>query len=183
MRRGHGIRLGTALASACGAALVLAGCAGASGPRVTVTVTAGAPATAAATGSPAATTAAAVLACSILTKADAEAIVTATLQDGQEGLPTDPSCEYDTSPTGPKTAQVRFVIGDGAKKTYDIDRSLKHAFTRVAGVGDEAWEEPFAIFVRKGTTWFGITVVLLEDASVADKPLQVAAAAVLPKVP
>lgn len=183
MCRRHGIRLGAALVSACGAALALAGCSGAAGSQTTVTVTAGAPASADAAPSSSASAAGPVLACSILTKARAEAIVTADLQDGQEGLPADPSCEYDTSPTGPKTAQVRFLIGDGAKKTYDVDRSLKHTFDKVAGVGDEAWEEPFAIFVRKGTTWFGITVVLLDDPSVAVKPLQVAAAAVLPQVP
>ncbi|MCU1474145.1 MAG: hypothetical protein JWQ92_2213 [Amnibacterium sp.] len=173
--------IGTSLVVVC--SFALAGCSGAAGsPQATVTVTAGAPATGAAANTSSAARSSVVLACSILTKADAQAIVGAELQPGQEGQPAEPSCEYDTSPTGPKTAQVRFTIGDGAKKTYDIDRSLKHAFTRIPGIGDEAWEEPFAIFVRKGTTWYGITVVLLDDASVAAKPLRVAAATVLPQV-
>lgn len=162
--------------------LALAGCFGAPSAPVTATVAAAGTASGSAASS-ASAPAGPTLACSILTKNDAEAIVRAKLQDGQEGDPAEPSCEYDTSPTGPKTAQVRLTIGDGAKKTYDIDRALKHRFTRIAGLGDEAWEEDFAIFVRKGTTWFGITVVLLEDVSVVTKPLQAAASTVLPKVP
>ena len=182
MNPGHRIRPRIALVAVCGAALALAGCSGAASPQVTVTVTVGPPAVTTSGAPPSVPASGNAPACSILTKPDAEAIVNATLQPGQEGSPSEPSCEYDTSPTGPKTAQVRLTIGDGAKKTYDIDRTLKHAFTRVPGLGDEAWQEPFAIFVRKGTTWFGITVVLLEDESVVTKPLQVAAATVLPQV-
>jgi hypothetical protein len=173
--------IGAALAAAV--VLALTGCSGASTPTrtVTVTVTAGAPAASAA---PAGSAAASVVsACALLPKAEAERIVGATLLAGEEGNPADPSCVYNTSPTGPKTAQVMVVAGPGAKKTYDIDRGLRHPFTDVAGVGDEAHREEFAIYFRKGTTWAGISVVTLDDASALPALLGSAASAVVARLP
>ena len=55
-------------------------------------------------------------------------------------------------------------VGDGAKKALDIDKStLHHAFQRVQGIGDEAWQEDGHIFLRKGTVWVSIELVLLND--------------------
>jgi hypothetical protein len=64
--------------------------------------------------------------------------------------------------TGP-TAQVNVYIGDGAKKTLDIDRGLNHVFTPVSGIGDECVEETGGIFFRKGDVWAQISIVVLSD--------------------
>ncbi len=185
MRPRHRARAGITLALATGLSLLLSACGGSPSAPVTVTVTAGAGG-GAASPVPSMATAATVdglKACTVLTKDIAQAIVNAKLKDGVEGSPTEPSCEYDTDPTGPKTAQVRLTVGDGAKQTYDTDKRIDHKFTAVPGLGDEAWQEDFAIFVRKGTTWYGLTVVLLDSPSVVVKPLQTGAAAILPKIP
>ena len=118
-------------------------------------------------------------ACAILDHKAAQKIAQTPLETGQPGNPLSPSCLYTGPITGP-LAQVQIFIGDGAKKTYDIDVQLKHVFKPVAGVGEEAYEETNAIFFRKGTTWVAIELVRLNDPSENVAPLQeVAKAAVL----
>ena len=114
--------------------------------------------------------------CALLTKQDAEALTGIGLQAGVPGGPngTVTSCTYTSPPTG-ETAQVTVTVGDGAKKIYDIDHdTLKHDFAPVAGVGDEAWEESDAVFVRKGQTWVALNLVRLNDASANRAPLETA---------
>lgn len=76
-----------------------------------------------------------------------------------------------SDPNGP-TAQVEIYIGPGAKKQLDIDRQLEHEFTEVAGLGDEAWQEPGMIFARTGQDWVSIRVVTLSDPAAFVTPLQ-----------
>ena len=96
--------------------------------------------------------------CQLVTHADAETVAGSPLQDAVEGNPNNPSCTYTAKPTDP-TAQVETHLGDGAKKTYDIDVALKHTFTDVPGLADEAHAETNAIFFRKGQLWVSIAVL------------------------
>jgi hypothetical protein len=166
-------------------ALLLAGCS-APGPVRTVTVTVTAGAGGAGSSSAPSITAATSLttACQLLSLKEAEAIVGTTLSEGVEGDPKQPSCTYNPDPKGTKTAQVLVSVGDGAKKTYDIDHlSLKHAFTDVPGVGDEAHQEDFAIYFRKGPRWAGISVVSLDDPSATKSQIADAAKVVASRLP
>jgi len=121
-------------------------------------------------------------ACAILPKNEAEKIAGTPLDPGLAGNPLNPSCMYTGPVTGP-LGQVSIFIGDGAKKTYDIDVQLHHEFAPVPGVGDEAYLENNAIFFRRGTTWVAIELVRLNDPAENAKPLVDAAKAVVAKLP
>jgi len=114
-------------------------------------------------------------ACELLTLADAQTLAGTPLDPGVAGTPQNPpqnpQCTYTGPPTGP-TAQVEIYVGDGAKKFYDIDVELAHEFTPVPGIADEAHVEENAIFFRKGTTWVGLHLVLLNDPAVNRAPLE-----------
>ncbi|GII56761.1 hypothetical protein Pth03_51500 [Planotetraspora thailandica] len=177
--RARVFRWATALSLITGA-LAVAGC-GASAadpaPTVTVTVTEE-PAAAPGTPDAAATDAALagpVKACELVTKAEAEKLAGTKLADGVEGDPSTPACRYTGPPTGP-TAQVEVYAGDGAKKIFDIDKTLEHKFTEVPGIGDEAHYEDNMIFFLKSGTWVGIRLVLLNDPAKNRKPMEELAA-------
>lgn len=121
-------------------------------------------------------------ACAILTQKDAQRIAQTPLETGQPGNALNPSCMYTGPVTGP-LAQVQIFIGDGAKKTYDIDVQLDHEFEDVAGIGDEAHQENNAIFFRKGTTWVAIELVRLNDPAENVDTLQDAAKKVATALP
>lgn len=119
-------------------------------------------ATAAATPSTPTATPAPPDACSLLTKAEAETLAGTPLND-----PTDVGkgtyCQISGPTSGP-VAQVEIFVGDGAKQFYDTDHdTLKHTFTSVPGLGDEAYEEDGVIFFRKSTVWVAIHLTLLSD--------------------
>lgn len=116
-------------------------------------------------------------ACAVLPLEDAQAIAATKLQPGQAGNPNEPSCMYTGDPSGP-TAQVEIYVGDGAQKMLDIDRELKHEFTAVPDIAEEAHAEENAIFFRKGTVWVAIRLVRLNDAAENREPLVKAARAV-----
>jgi hypothetical protein len=143
---------------------VLAACGGTSHHSSSA---ADAPVTAAPATEAAATTTAAPAAppdpCTLVSQSQAAALVQTPVQAAVgAGSPPDQSCEYDAPPTGP-VAQVEIFVGDGAKKTLDIDKdNLHHAFTMPSGLGDEAYLETDDIFFRKGETWFEINVVDLD---------------------
>ncbi len=106
--------------------------------------------------------------CVLVDKQKAQALIGpgATLLDGTHSHTSDvDSCTYPGDPNGP-TAQVEVFIGDGAKKYYDDDNTvLHHTFTDLPGIGDEAHEEDYAIFFRKGSTWVALRVTSLDDFS------------------
>jgi hypothetical protein len=92
-------------------------------------------------------------------------------------------CQYTADPNGP-TGQVEVFLGDGAKKSFDIDKDvLDHDFTSVPGIADEAQQEDGNIFLRKGTTWVQIRLVLLNDPAENVEPLQTAAKIVASRLP
>jgi hypothetical protein len=71
-------------------------------------------------------------------------------------------CQYDADPNGP-TAQVQVFVGAGAKTFLDLDKdTLKHDFSTLTGIGDEAYLEPGTVFVRKGTLWVAVEAVVLD---------------------
>jgi hypothetical protein len=120
---------------------------------------------------------AAVSACALLPKPEAEALAGTALEDGVEANPASPQCLYAGPTTGP-VAQVEVFVGDGAKKFLDIDRELAHEFAEVPGVGEEAHAEDNAIFARVGGTWFVVRLVRLNDPAQNAPALVTAARAV-----
>jgi hypothetical protein len=162
-----------------GSQLPIAGCE----PAPTSIAAAASP-TPAASSAPASAAASLALidACQVVTRADAEALARTPLNAGQPGNPVEPSCMYAGPVTGP-VAQVQVFIGDGAKKTLDIDRALHHRFTRVAGIADEALEEANAIFLRKGTIWVALELVRLNDPATNRLPLERLARVIATRLP
>jgi hypothetical protein len=115
--------------------------------------------------------------CSLLTQSEAETLAGTKLMAGIESGASDAKtlCQYVGPTTGPE-AQVQVLVGDGAKKVLDIDRDvLKHPFTTLTGVGDEAYQEDDNVFIRKGATWASINLVLLNEPAQNVKPMQTAA--------
>ena len=104
-------------------------------------------------------------ACTLLTHKEAQFLAgTKLLPAVAAGSGADATlCQYNGPTTGP-TAEVQVIDGPGAEKALKIDRdTLKHPFTKLSGFGDEGWEEDDIIFVRKGTLWAEINLVLLND--------------------
>jgi hypothetical protein len=157
----------------------------------TVTATASAPASAPAV-SPASAAASEVASlppvidpCKLLTQAEATTLagvkLNAAVEAGAAGTQT--LCQYTSDPSGP-TAQVEIITGDGAKKELDIDRdTLKHEFTSVPGIGDEADQEDGNIFIRKGDNWVDINLVKLNDPAQNVQPMQTAAKIIASRLP
>lgn len=118
-------------------------------------------------------------ACALLTQAEATALADLELQGAMgagedHGLFT--QCTYTRDPYLGGTAQVTLLVGDGAKKAFDVDKiALKHPFQQLQGIGDEAWQEDGAIFLRVGTNWAAVELVLLNDPTENVKRLQQAA--------
>jgi hypothetical protein len=114
-------------------------------------------------------------ACELVQQAEAEALA---------GTPLDPPVESEgmcmrTGPVTGPTAQVEVYVGDGAFKMLEIDRdTLAHPFTEVDGIADEVWQEDNHIFLRKGTTWVAIRLVLLNDPVANEQPMRDLAAIV-----
>ena len=147
-------------------AIAGAGCGGSSHPSSSAAASTAPSATTPPTTAAAATTAAPAAPpdpCQLVSLADAQAIVGITLQPAvKAGQPPDLLCQYTSSPDGP-TAQVEVFVGDGAKKSLDIDRDeLQHSFTTLPGIGDEAYLEPDNVYLRKGTVWVQVNVVSLD---------------------
>lgn len=111
-------------------------------------------------------------ACKLLKRAEAAGIVGVKLQAGQDAGSL---CTYNGYPTGP-AAQVTVFDSIGVPRTLKIDRSLHHQFRKVPRLGDEAWEEMWAIFARKGSAWVMISVVRSDDWTKYEKPIERAAA-------
>jgi hypothetical protein len=144
------------------ASLALGACGGSSKPAASTTTQ---PQTSTVPPSTTSTTAAPVVnpdPCTLVTHAEAEKLAETPLAAAvKAGSGDQLLCQYTGPPTGP-TAQVEIFSGPGVKKSLDIDRGLGHAFTTLTGIGDEAYLEADNVFVRKGTNWAGINVVLLD---------------------
>ncbi|MEU3456574.1 DUF3558 family protein [Micromonospora sp. NPDC006766] len=109
-------------------------------------------------------------ACDLVTDQEAAALARLKLDPKRVG---EQSCTWTAPVTGP-TGQVEVYVGDGAKKTLDIERQLSHELEPLSGVGDEAYLDTQAneVFVRKADTWVEIRLVLLNDPKENHKPLK-----------
>jgi hypothetical protein len=95
-------------------------------------------------------------ACKLLTRSEAQVLVGIKLQ-----RPNDlgRACMYTGYPTGP-LAQVELYVDSSIPRTLQIDRTvLHHKFWPVPRLGDQALEEEWNIFVRKGSVWITIHLV------------------------
>lgn len=118
-------------------------------------------------------------ACSLLSQAEAQALT------GVAMLPGDDSgslCIYNSDPAGP-TGQVQVSVTSEVPRTLEVDRGLGHTFTSPPGLGDEAFQEDYNIFVRTGAVWVAIALVTPNDAPVYEQPLRDAAALASSRVP
>ena len=157
----HLVRIGLPLL-----AIALGACGSSAKPSASSTSTE--PTTTVTTAASTSTTAVAAIpdACTLVTKAQAETAIGTTLQAGIKVANADVnSCTYPGDPNGP-TAQVEVFVGPGAKKYYDDDNTvLHHTFTDVPGLGDEAHEEDYALFFRRGSTWVALRLTSLDEFS------------------
>ena len=118
-------------------------------------------------------------ACSLLSRADASTLT------GVPMLAADDAgsiCTYNSDPNGP-SAQVLIDVGTDTPRTMEIDRKLGHVFKSIAGLGDEAYEEDWNIFVRKGDVWVALSLVSVNEAATYAGPLQKAAALAISQLP
>ncbi|WP_406070250.1 hypothetical protein [Micromonospora sp. NBC_01638] len=119
--------------------------------------------------------AAAVDACALLPKQEAEKLAGTPLEPPLEKPSADRStCTYTGPTTGP-TAQVEVYVGDGAKKFLDIDRELGHELNPISGAGDEAYAEDGTVFVSKGGVWACVRLVRSDDPATYRAALESAA--------
>jgi hypothetical protein len=118
-------------------------------------------------------------ACKLLKRAEAAAVVGVKVQAADDGGSL---CTYNGYPTGP-AAQVTVFVTTGVPRTLKIDRSLHHQFRKVPRIGDQAWEEMWAIFARKGSTWVMISVVRSDDWTKYEKPVERAATIAISRLP
>jgi hypothetical protein len=110
------------------------------------------------------TTVALPKACDVITKQQADAAIGLTLQAPVAGGAEDTtSCTMTAPPTGP-VGQVEVYIGPGAKKYYDVDKTIGHTFTTVPNLGDESQLEPGSLFFRKGDNWVAVRITSLDDS-------------------
>ncbi len=175
---------------ALGAGLLLAASTGAcsTGPAATPTATPP-PATAAPemtpepslvveTDSPPAPSPSPLDPCALITRDEANALAGVVVQDPEPAGQPPVRCVWPTPVTG-TIGQVEIDVGDGAKKSYDIDATtLEHDFATIADLGDEAYAEDGAIFFRKGDTWVAIHLVSLDDPAKTAAKLEALARAV-----
>lgn len=67
----------------------------------------------------------------------------------------DERCTYTAPPSGP-SAQVEVFVGETAKNYLSAERGIGHDLQPLAGVGDEAYIEDYAVFVNKHDFWVSI---------------------------
>lgn len=117
-------------------------------------------------------------ACSLLSRGEAEQLASIRLQPASDG---GDSCIYNSYPTD-TSASVQIFVGNDVPRAMRVDRALHHAFRKVSGLGDEAYEEQWNVFARKGTVWVFINLVRLDDWAKYRQPLERAAALALSRV-
>jgi len=122
--------------------------------------------------------------CSLLTQKQAEELVGARLETPTPMGAPPTSCEWSGISTDAGVHQVEIDLGDGATSALAIDRdTLKHDFTPVTGIGDEATYEDGAIFFRKGDLWVKLSLVTLDDIPNLSTRLQDLAKVIVGELP
>jgi hypothetical protein len=125
-----------------------------------------------------ATAAALPVACKLLTRTEAKAVTGVSMQPAIRGRT---SCTYNGYPTGP-AAQVSIFVSPTVPRTLLVDRQLGHKFSTVPRLGDQALEEQWNIFVRKGSVWIAIALVRIDEWSLYRKRLEKAASIAISRV-
>ncbi|MGC9671510.1 hypothetical protein ACNTMW_33825 [Planosporangium sp. 12N6] len=106
--------------------------------------------------------------CALVSQQEAQQLAGTALNPA---TPVRETCTY-TGPVSGPTAQVEVFVGDGAKKYLDIERTLGHQLRPLAGIGDEAYAEDGAVFIRKAGTWVSIRLTRLNDPAENRQPLE-----------
>jgi hypothetical protein len=117
--------------------------------------------------------------CKLVTRSDAQMLAGIKLQPP---LRIRTGCTYNGYPTGP-VAQVEIYVDSTVPRTLTIDRQLKHKIWRVPRLGDQAFEEEWHIFVRKGKVWITINLVRTEAWPTFKPKLERAARVAINRVP
>ncbi len=125
--------------------------------------------------------------CTLLSRSDAQSLVAgATLQPGIQMHSTDPasyssSCTYTAPPADP-SGQVQLFVTREIPSALEIDRLIKNKFRRVAGIGDQTFEEPDnnSIFVHQGLFWVYLSIPFGADPPTLERGARLIAAR-LPK--
>jgi hypothetical protein len=110
--------------------------------------------------------------CTLLTRVDAQTLLGLKVQPPKR---SGRGCTYTAVPTGP-VGQVEIYVDSTLPRTLQIDRNeLHHTFWKVPRLGDQALEEEWNIFARKGTVWITIHVVRIDPWPPYRKRLEQAA--------
>jgi hypothetical protein len=118
-------------------------------------------------------------ACKLLTRLEAQRLVGIKVQPPNN---LGRGCMYTGFPTA-TVAQVEIYVDSSIPRTLQIDRGeLHHKFWKVPRLGDQALEEEWTIFVRKGTVWLTIHVTRLEPWPLYRKKLEQAARVAISRV-
>jgi len=114
--------------------------------------------------------------CSLVTKAEADALAGLTLEDGQEYAE---SCSYNAPTTGP-SGQVFIGIADGAHSFYNVEVNLGAKFEPIPNddADDALWEVDHATeFLRDGDFWVALSLPF-GDAVQSKPPMEQLAATI-----
>jgi hypothetical protein len=123
-------------------------------------------------------TAAVPPACKLLTRAEAQTLAGIKLEP-PVGYPT--NCTYSSYPTE-SVGQVSIYVDSTVPRTLRIDRALHHTIWSVPRLGNQAFEEQWHIFVRKGSVWLTINLVRIDVWPPYRKRLEHAAAIAISRV-
>jgi hypothetical protein len=110
-------------------------------------------------------------ACKLLKRVEAQTLAGIRLQPPVNG---GTNCTYNSYPTT-TVAQVAIYVDSTVPRTLQIDRKLGHKIWKVPRLGDQAFEEEWHIFVRKGKVWITINLVRTEAWPPYQKRLERAA--------
>lgn len=99
--------------------------------------------------------------CSLVSQQEASKLVNVAMEKGlKNGQNDNLMCQFNSQPPG---TLVEVYSGSGAHKSFQIDHdTLGHEFTKLDGIGDEAWLEDDNLFFRKGEHWVQLHVVALD---------------------
>ncbi|ABW09543.1 hypothetical protein Franean1_0076 [Parafrankia sp. EAN1pec] len=81
------------------------------------------------------------------------------------------TCTYTAPPDGP-TAQVEIFVGETAENYLAAERGIGHDLQPLSGIGDEAYFEDAAVFVRRAAFWVSINLVRGNDPAENSGPLK-----------
>ncbi|KQC37967.1 hypothetical protein UK82_13400 [Frankia sp. ACN1ag] len=111
---------------------------------------------------------AAVNPCAIVSRQEAEHLAGTSLNSP---VSVAEKCTYSAPPSGP-TTQVEVFVGETAKDYLTAERGIGHELRPLSGIGDEAYIEDYAVFVKKADFWVSIDLVRSNDPAENRGPLE-----------